>query len=458
MEIYNPATKTVALSLEIGPRGQGLEHIPFRRLLHIHPGFQRVRIPFDEIRPHLANTREVLVNINPNILHAEEEGLTLYFGVMTFARDQSFAPTRTATGTKKVKVVIWDLDNTVWNGTLIEDGPGNVKLKPGIRETILALDSRGIVNSVASKNHESDAIAELERLGLRDYFVFPVIGWGPKSEAVRQITELFNVGEDTIAFVDDQAFEREEVRAGNPNVRLYRHDEAIELLQREEFDVPVTEEARNRRMFYQNEEVRQQAMEQSTGGYIEFLKRSNIRAHITAASVQQIERIHELVQRTNQMNFSGNRYKKPDLQAILASPEYESYLIDAEDNYGKYGYIGFAVVRRTRVPRVIDLAFSCRVQSKRVEHAVLIFLMERYAGLGASDFEISYRATEKNAPIAQVFSDLACGEAFHQGADFIYHYDISKKLPEKVAVAVTYSESAKQLEPAHGGAPVAGDP
>ena len=141
MEIYNPATKTVALSLEIGPRGQGLEHIPFRRLLHIHPGFQRVRIPFDEIRPHLANTREVLVNINPNILHAEEEGLTLYFGVMTFARDQSFAPTRTATGTKKVKVVIWDLDNTVWNGTLIEDGPGNVKLKPGIRETILALDA-----------------------------------------------------------------------------------------------------------------------------------------------------------------------------------------------------------------------------------------------------------------------------------------------------------------------------
>ena len=107
---------------------------------------------------------------------------------------------------------------------------------------------------------------------------------------------------------------------------------------------------------------------------------------------------------------------------------------------------------------MIDLALSRRVQSKRVEHAVLIFLMERYAGLGASDFEISYRATERNAPIAQVFWCFACKEAFRQGADFIYHYDISKKLPEKVAVAVTYSKSAKQLEPAHVGAPVAGDP
>lgn len=348
MEIYNPAPTAVALSLDISDGG--LHRIPFKRLLDIEPGFQRIKLPFEEIQPHLGDAREAALRLSPNILHPEEEGLTLFFGLMTFARDliagavpESRAEARisepgAATSAKKIKVMIWDLDNTVWDGTLIEDGQGKVTLRPGILETIRALDARGIVNSVASKNYESDALIEIERLGLSEYFVFSEIGWGRKSDAVRRIIKSFNVGEETVAFVDDQPFEREEVRSRNPKVRIYRHDEVVELPYREEFDVPVTEEARQRRRFYQNEVVRHQAMQQmlqqTEGDYLDFLRKSNIKVHIAEASVELIDRAHELAQRTNQMNFSGHRYTLEDLHARLSSPKWECFLIDAEDDFG----------------------------------------------------------------------------------------------------------------------------
>ena len=448
IEVYNPSDTTVPLSLDISPALTATQVIPFKRLLCIEPGFHRIRVPFNEIRDHLAGAREASLALTPNILNPEDEGLTLFFGVVGFARDLGLAPTAPKVAAKKIKVMIWDLDNTVWNGTLIEDGPGKVMLRPGVREVIEALDGRGIVNSIASKNNEGAALVELERFGLRDFFVFPQINWGPKSESVRRITQSFNVGEDTIAFVDDQPFEREEVRAGNPKTQIYRHDELTDLLQREEFDVPVTEEARNRRFFYQTEELRKHAQEQSSGGYLEFLRQSNIRIHVLVASVAQIDRIHELVQRTNQMNFSGTRYRKKDLMVTLTNPEYECYLIDAVDKYGNYGNIGFAVVKRGQVPRVVDLAFSCRVQSKRVEHAVLIFLMQRYAALGAHLLEVSYRATDKNAQVAQVFSDLGFTEAQNTGSDFVYRYAIAGDLPKNTIVEVAFSDRAELLEPA----------
>ena len=136
---------------------------------------------------------------------------------------------------------------------------------------------------------------------MRQYFAIFSRGLGRKSEAVRDIIKLFNVSEDTIAFIDDQPFEREEVLAGNPKVRVYSEKECLTLTDREEFDVPVTEEGRNRRAFYQTDAVRSQVLRDTDGGYLEFLKQSNLEISIVPADFSNIDRIHELVQRTNQM-------------------------------------------------------------------------------------------------------------------------------------------------------------
>lgn len=122
----------------------------------------------------------------------------------------------------KVKCVVWDLDNTLWNGTLIEtDDPAALPLNPGMREVVEALDQRGVIQSVASKNDYEPAMAVLDRLGVAEYFLYPQISWGPKSGAVEQIAKSLNIGIDALALIDDTAFERQQVRSVWPQVRTY---------------------------------------------------------------------------------------------------------------------------------------------------------------------------------------------------------------------------------------------
>lgn len=115
-----------------------------------------------------------------------------------------------------VKCVVWDLDNTVWDGVLLEDG--DVKLRPGVVEVIRTLDGRGILHSIASRNDHDAAMAKLEEFGIAEYFLYPQITWDNKSDSIRVIAETINIGIDTLAFVDDQPFERDEVSYAHPQV------------------------------------------------------------------------------------------------------------------------------------------------------------------------------------------------------------------------------------------------
>src|SRR5438105_10164366 len=150
----------------------------------------------------------------------------------------------------KVKCVAWDLDNTLWEGTLLEDGPDGCRLRPEVRALIERLDERGILQTAVSKNDHDDAWAVVERLGLQDYFLYPAINWGQKSANLKQIAERLNIGIDTFAFVDDSPFERAEVAAALPMVRVYSPEQLAGLLERPELDVPVTEMSRKRRLSY----------------------------------------------------------------------------------------------------------------------------------------------------------------------------------------------------------------
>ena len=117
---------------------------------------------------------------------------------------------------QKIKCVVWDLDNTIWNGVLIEDS--NVTLRSGIKDIMDVLDQRGILQSIASKNDHDLAMSKLRELGLHEYFLYPQINWGPKSVSAKEIAKLINIGIDTLAFIDDQAFERDEVNFENRQV------------------------------------------------------------------------------------------------------------------------------------------------------------------------------------------------------------------------------------------------
>ncbi|MGI9501463.1 MAG: HAD-IIIC family phosphatase, partial [Geminicoccaceae bacterium] len=312
------------------------------------------------------------------------------------------AETVTETSTKKIKCMVWDLDNTLWDGVLIEDGLSGIKLRSEVVEAIKALDQRGIVNSIASKNYPEEAEAALKAFGL-DMFVFPEIGWGPKSASVRAIQRAMNVGMDTIAFVDDQPFERAEVTSACPEVEAFDIDAIAGLLQHPRLDVPVTADSGLRRKRYQEQAARNVIQEQSDD-YLGFLRSCEISVDLAKLSQDMVPRAHELAQRTNQMNFSGNRYTIREIEALNGSDDAECWTIAAADRFGSYGVVGLAVIERDR-NQITDLMMSCRIQKKMVDHAVLCEFLRRYHRPD-QPLTIKYRPTERNRNAAGLFTEL----------------------------------------------------
>src|SRR5690606_11749738 len=248
---------------------------------------------------------------------------------------------------KKIKCVIWDLDNTMWDGILIEDGIEKLKLKAGIKEILWEIEQRGIINSIASKNNEEIAIKALEHFGIQDFFLFPKISWLPKSKSIREIALDLNVNVNTMLFVDDSVFERNEVQAVFPQVKTLDALEYQSILDLPELDVPVTEESKKRKHFYQNEVRRKQQSVGYEGDYFDFLRSCNIKLEILPFSEEHIERVYELTQRTNQMNFSGNHYEKNDILQVANNFNFSCYVLKCKDDFGEYGIIGFGIIDQT---------------------------------------------------------------------------------------------------------------
>lgn len=409
IECFNPESRTVSLTLTIRSLTPNLT-VPYQKLIKLAPAFHRVRIPYAEISAVVDLTHPFNVEIVPN---DENEMSTLIFGLIDFVDEIEVSqPTPTASGgplPTKVKCVVWDLDNTLWNGILVEDGAAKLALKPGIREVLHALDSRGILLSVASKNNRDDALAILKQMEIDHLFLAPQISWQPKSESIREIANRLNIGLDSLLFVDDSAFERLEVLTTLPEVRAVDTLDCKTLPAREDCRVPVTEESKNRRKMYRVEVERQDRAAGFTGDYAAFLRDCEIRVNISELDDENFDRVHELTQRTNQMNFSGNRYDRDVLKQLGSAPWLDAWVLEVEDRFGSYGIVGFCIVD-SRKPIITDLMFSCRIQAKRIEHAVLGWLIRRYNGSGCLDVWANYRRSTRNAPSGRVFEDIGMQE------------------------------------------------
>lgn len=279
----------------------------------------------------------------------------------------------------KVKCIVWDLDNTLWNGTLVEtEDPMTLTLNSGIREVIEELDQRGIIQSVASKNDFEPAMAVLEHLGVAEYFLYPQISWEPKSGSVEQIAKNLNIGIDTLALIDDTAFERQQVRSVWPQVRTYDVTELDSLLARPEFDVPTTSESRSRRAMYRAEEQRNTLMKAEHTDIVDFLRKCNLKLHLFTPAVEEEKlRCYELIVRTNQLNMSGKKYTPEEFEEVLARPDHKNFAFSCADDFGAYGIVGFGQYRvEGDILVFTEFAMSCRVAGKFVESALFTRLLE----------------------------------------------------------------------------------
>jgi FkbH-like protein len=306
----------------------------------------------------------------------------------------------------KVKCVVWDLDNTLWKGTLAEDGVEGLTLDERVRALIVDLDRRGILQSIASKNDPKPALDALESFGIREYFLYPQIGWEPKSAAMERIAGSLDIGLDTFAFVDDQAFERGEVGERLPQIMVLSDSDIADLLEHPRLDVPITNESQQRRAMYQAEEQRKSNFDLTTGDYVEFLRGCQILVEALPITDDSLERAHELSQRTNQLNVSGRRYARNELASMQApGSATTAYLFSCRDRFGAYGIIAMCVMKRNK-PEIESFMMSCRVQRKRVEHAVFSWLLKQSREAGFDALTIAYRKTKRNEPSIRMLQEL----------------------------------------------------
>jgi FkbH-like protein len=429
-EVFNPNAEPIAIVITIQP-SDPRKKLLFQKRFLVAPGYNNFLTPLQEIENVIGPLKQVNMGVG---LANDSETATLVFGTLDFVTLQSSEQRDKPPADEdlpKIKCVVWDLDNTLWQGTLIEDGIENLRIFPAAVAAVHELDRRGILQSVASKNNPEEALTALAHFGLSDFFLYPEINWNPKSGSVRSIAKHFNIGTNTIAVIDDQMFEREEILSALPEVQTFAHDDLELLLAHERTDVMVTKESASRRMLYREEMERSEAESRISGDYLDFLRSCDLQVELESLSDHNRERVHELTQRTNQLNFSGGRYSRNRIDEIISDPGLDSFVISCRDKFGDYGIIGFALVDRAKL-RMLDLMFSCRIQRKQVDVAALRHIISEYLPSAGNVFELVFRRTKKNSPNLDLFAEVGL-HASHQEND-----------------AEIYACSAKDLAPDRG--------
>lgn len=434
LEVYNPSPEPTPIQIGFVIDHETQQHAalcqislspPVIRTVMLQPGYNREVLEWRVIQSVAGSGKPFDIRILPE----GDRTSRLVFLTADFVVWNEAPASRDRE--KDVKCVVWDLDNTLWDGILVENE--NVRLRPGVAELLKHFDERGILLSIASKNDFDLAWRKIQEFGLADYFLYPEISWGPKSAAVRRIADRLNIGLDTFAFIDDNPFEREEVTRAVPQVRAIDAVEIPSLRERPAFAGSASAEARQRRRFYQDAIQREAVQQQYDGDYKGFLASCNIVLEVGRYTAGDLDRVSELVQRTNQLNFSGDKYSRGQLQGLLDDPALDKLVLRCSDKFGDYGTVGFGIVRQSaEAVEVLDFMLSCRVQSKSIEEAFFNHL--RMSGHGdRRPIRVRFRQTERNTPARRVLDELGFrpagaapedgllleGERRLDGADFV---------------------------------------
>jgi len=313
-----------------------------------------------------------------------------------------------------VKCVVWDLDDTVWQGTLSEDP--DVRLRDGVEDLVHELDRRGVLQSIASKNDPDLAIAKLKALGLDDYFLYPQFSWTAKSELVKRIAEALTIGVDTLLFIDDSPFERAEVTA-ETTAKVIGPDRLDSVLLR--CDLPPsspTSVGAKRRALYQDEVRRKSYEEGFVGPRAEFLKALDLQLDIRVAERGDLSRCSELTARTNQLNTTGLTFSKTQLETLSTDRSNTLLVISLRDVFGDYGVIGLVLLSEVGPGwRIRLFLMSCRVMGRNIGGAVLAYLVEQADQRGLP-LSADFRHTDVNRQMYLVYRLAGFEDHRAQGA------------------------------------------
>ena len=331
------------------------------------------------------------------------------------------------------KVIVVDCDNTLWGGLCGERDSADLELTDHylrLQRMLVGLQEAGVLLCLCSKNTSSDVEnvfhSRTDMPLQAGHIVSRRINWDAKSNNIRSLASELNLGLDSFIFIDDSLAECAEVRAACPEVltlQLPLQPQGLNNFLEHTWvlDPPVaTADARKRNARYRDSRQREAAMAAATD-LTAFLAGIKLNVRVTTPEVAHMERVAELIVRTNQFNLTTVRRSPAELDALVRQPDVHLKVVHVSDRFGDYGLTGVLILRGSGGVALVDtFLLSCRVLGRGVESSVVNQLGAWASELSFGHLQFEYRRTARNTP-ARLFLKRAFGvfeEASAEGGTY----------------------------------------
>ncbi len=341
------------------------------------------------------------------------------------------------------KVLVLDLDNTLWGGVLGECGVDGIELSDDhvgaiyrdVQRKLKRFQTTGTLLAIASKNNLSDVEEVWEKhphmLLKKDSFASVRINWEDKADNLQSIAQELNLGLDSFVFLDDSPTERDNILSRLPEVtvagfpdRIEEYPGFIDRLYVEYFQpLKLTREDKQKTRQYAENAKRAQAAQNLT--YEEFLKSLRLEAFRVDLNDQRMDRVAQLIGKTNQFNLTTRRYTRSKLESMLQS-HYEIYAYQVKDKFGDYGLVAVAIVDLD-IPEIDSFLMSCRVMGREIERYVVEDIETDLLHKGYSKLRARFIRTNRNLPVVDLYEKLGYQIVSETETEKIYTLDLNNK-------------------------------
>ncbi|MDG2228505.1 MAG: HAD-IIIC family phosphatase [Gammaproteobacteria bacterium] len=336
------------------------------------------------------------------------------------------------------KCLVLDLDNTLWGGVIGESGLDGIQLGPDpkgrsfmeFQQYILSLHNRGIILAINSKNNYDEAINAINNhphMVLREEnFAAIEINWDDKVKNLKSLASEMNIGLDSMVFVDDDEYNREMVKEFLPEVLVVDmpKDFSMYLSTIDSLDcfvtLNLTKEDLKKGIMYAEEKQRKTLKESSTNltNYLNLLQMKGV---FKVDDNQNIKRISQLTQKTNQFNMTTKRYSEQQIEDFILDDNYHVITLDLSDKFGDYGTTGLAIVDCELEYRLDTFLLSCRILGRNAENALMSEIASLIKNKGGKVLLGSFIETDRNQVARDAFEKLG----FDKNDDRVYNWKLS---------------------------------
>jgi FkbH-like protein len=356
------------------------------------------------------------------------------------------------------KVVILDLDNTLWGGIVGDAGWENLRVGghdpvgeafAQFQRELIRLSKQGVVLAVVSKNEESVALAAIDSnpemiLRSRDFAAWR-INWADKAQNIVEVMSELSLPLDSAVFLDDSPHERNRVRQALSDLLVPEWpadpmDYARALRQLRCFEsTSLSGEDRSRTAMYVSDRTRRERRGQSQS-VEEWLETLGLEVEVAPLSVRNLERTTQLLNKTNQMNLTTRRMSVGELDTWASKPNHHTLTFRVRDNIGDYGLCGIAsLVLRGSTAQLVDFILSCRAMGRGIEETIISVVATEARKFGVEELVATYVATPKNRPCLRWLEDTSPFTASSRGE--IFALDVSREIPSPKHIRVTFPPS-----------------